>query len=57
MKVGDTLIVPDRKIKAQVQRLRHYKGRIIATVIIYGYERVYLDVTGWKQNDLGLWTT
>jgi|OM-RGC.v1.036973716 hypothetical protein len=56
MKVGDTLIVPDRKIKAQVQRLRHDRGRIIATVIIYGYERVYLDVTDWKQNNLGFWT-
>jgi len=56
MKVGDILIVPDRKTKAQVRRLRHDRGRIIATVIIYGYERIYLDVTDWKQNELGFWT-
>ena len=55
MKVGDILIVPDRNIKAQVQRLRLERGKTIATVIIFGYERIYLDVTDWKKNESGLW--
>ena len=56
MKVGDILIIPERNIKAQVQRLRLKRGKTIATVIIFGYERIYLDVTDWKKNESGLWT-